>query len=173
MLPPLHGLSTLTCAPGVLQGRLRVRRAVRRVLLFFFCTSLMDVAAALGCPPFQGALLFYLFCCHWLGVACIALASQHRLAANSWPVIWLAVGVVLALGLFFFDTAARAKAVNGLERVSAEAAALVARLPAPEQLGSLHAALAAWADCCASTLAHDKLRLKYVRTNWLSGLRLT
>lgn len=94
MLPPLHGLSTLTRASGVLQGWLRVWQVARRVLLFISGTSLMDVAAVLGCPPFHPALLFVLCVCHWLAAACIILACSGRLAADSWSMLGLVGGMV-------------------------------------------------------------------------------
>ena len=170
MLPPQHGLSMLTRASGVLQGWQRLRR----VLLFIAGTSLMDVAAALGFPPFQVELLCTLCFCHWLAVVCITLACLRHLAADSWNLIGLAISMLASLGLFFRDTAARANAVRELQGVSADAAALVASLQAaaPGQLPSLHAALAAWANCCADTEMRDQDRLNDVLTHRFAGLRL-
>lgn len=172
MFPALHGLSTLTCASGVLQGWLRLLRALWRLLLFFAGTSLMDVAAALGFPPFQAMLLCTLLICHWVVVALVITVVLCPLTIDALAIIALVLNIVLALGAFTQEVSARQNAVTELQSVATDAAALLARLPAQAQLASLHAALAAWANCCADTLQHDKARLDTLRNHRFAGLRL-
>lgn len=167
--PALHGLSAPTCAAGVLQGwRCRVLYALWRLLRFFAATIFVDVAAMLGLPIFKGSLCFLLVCHYWMllllaSVFCDAVAyGPWERAAAAGVACLLAIHAAFQLSQ---DLPARESAVNALQRVAANAAALRDSLPQAQVPPNLRAAMEAWAECCTATLQRDLARLRAVHLN--------
>ena len=131
-------------------------------------TCLIEVAEALGRPPFQGALCSMLALYYWY-LAFILVLLWHSgppqgLSVYSSAMSFALITAVLA-SFLVGDMPARDQAVGKLYEAATKAAALRDRLPHDTPLPSLRAVLVELADRCSATLQRDRDRLNALRRN--------
>lgn len=100
---------------------------LRRVLCFFAGTSLIELATALGIPPYLGRVRALLIALHWLTAVMIVWSASPTGSALALAA-YLPAMAALVLWAFSKDISARAKGLAALQSGQAMAAELRAEL---------------------------------------------
>ncbi|KAL4446303.1 hypothetical protein ABPG77_003110 [Micractinium sp. CCAP 211/92] len=130
-----------------------------RVLSFMAGTSLIDLATALGFPPYLGRVRALLIALHWATPPAVVWVAFH----GGTPAVLALMASSVAWAIGDQDLPARAQGLAALQAGQATAAELWEESRVAEACPRLSGALYATADCYAAVLERDRQRSKDMR----------
>lgn len=150
------GPCTISCHRHRLQGW---GLKLGRVLSFIAGTSYIDLATALGFPPYLGGVRALLIALHWATPPAVVWVAFH----GGTPAVLALMASSVAWAIGDQDLPARAQGLAALQAGQATAAELWEESRVAEACPRLSGALFATADCYAAVLVRDRQRREDMR----------